>query len=138
MVRGKAQPAPPAALTARRYAGADVFFTTDGQYPERDGIWFKAGADVPVVVRPRAPGAGRVPIFVRNGPLANRVVLSAAGWRQELTLSPGQETSVDWPWAGEARARLMEVRAAEAFRPADIDPASQDLRRLGVWIEFRE
>lgn len=125
------------ALVARRYPGADAFFTTDGQYPERDGIWVKAGAGVPVVVRPHKIEAARVPVFVRNGPLPNTVALEAEGWRETLTLAPGQEVSVDWPWPAGANARLLRVSAATPFRPVDVDPASQDFRRLGVWIEFR-
>lgn len=130
------QPLRDAAILARRYSGADVFFTTDGQYAERDGIWFKAGA-VPVVVRPRRAGASGVAIFLRNGPRPNVVELASGGWREQLSLLPGQEASVEWPWSAGARERVLEVRTAEAFRPADVDPASQDLRRLGVWIEFR-
>ena len=126
-----------AALVARRYAGADAFFTTDGQYPEQDGIWFKAGADVPVVVHARED-IPRLQVFVRNGPVRNLVRLSSGDWSVEVPLAPGEEHGMEWPWPDAERTRVLQVRAAEAFRPLDFAPESRDFRRLGVWVEFRK
>lgn len=123
------------AAVARRYAGADVFFTTDGQYPERGGIWLKAGS-VPLVVRPRDPSRP-LRLFLRNGPLQNQIDVTAGEWRESRVLSPGEETEMQWPLAAGAVASLLRVRTSQEFRPADFDAGSQDLRRLGVWIEFR-
>ena len=139
------------ALVGRRYGDVDVFFTSDAQYPERTGIWVKAGGAVPLVVQSSASGAP-VTLRLRNGPKPNAVQLWSGPWRQALELAPNQEADFEWPWGVSRRtegdqsvagayeqspARVLNVQASTAFRPIDYEPASQDPRRLGVWVEFR-
>jgi hypothetical protein len=124
------------AITGRGYGPVTAFFPTDAQYAERGGIWVKAGGQVPMVLDV-APGTSRLTLFVRNGPLANHVDVSFAGSAESADLAPNQETSFDLRWPTGTRATTLRIRAAEAFRPIDVDPATGDLRRLGVWIELR-
>ena len=133
---GAARPLKDPAIVGRRYGAVTAFFPTDAQYAEAGGVWVKAGGEVPVVLA-AAPDTTRVTLFVRNGPLQNRVEVSLAGTTRSAALTPNQETAFEVPWPAGARALALSLRAAQAFRPIDVDPASGDPRRLGVWIEFR-
>ena len=42
------------------------------------------------------------------------------------------------PVAAGAKAAAIAVRVARWFRPSEMDPKSDDVRRLGAWLEFRE
>lgn len=143
------QPLADRAHAARRYGDVETFFTTDAQYPEPGGVWFKAGGEIPAIVQAPAATTG-VTLLVRNGPLDNHVELRDQEWRQSLDLAAHQEVEIPWPWTppvdrasrgaasvADRIARVLHVRAATAFRPIDFDPSGQDPRRLGVWIEFR-
>jgi hypothetical protein len=74
---------------------------------------------------------------MRNGPVENSVTLESDGWRQTLVLEPGAERIVQVPTDGRRRVVPLNVSATKGFRPADVDPKSEDVRRLGVWIETR-
>jgi hypothetical protein len=69
---------------------------------------------------------------VRNAPVANRVELTAGGWRRTLDLAPGQEVRVEVPPTG--RVTPLAIDAAHGFRPFDADRRNRDFRLLGAWI----
>ena len=63
------------------------------------------------------------------------VALLADGgtWHETLILRPGEERRCDIP-VGDGPGTPLTVHSAQGFRPADLDPKSQDDRVLGVWI----
>jgi hypothetical protein len=54
-----------------------------------------------------------------------------------LDLKAGEERLVKVPSIERARTTPLKVEAANGFRPAEVDPGSEDRRLLGVWIETR-
>ena len=71
---------------------------------------------------------------MRNAPIGNRVVLTSGAWREELALAPNEERYVELPLLPGRGAALLTVASAAGFRPSEVDPASRDVRFLGVWI----
>jgi hypothetical protein len=52
-------------------------------------------------------------------------------------LKPGEERFVGVQPDDRGRVMRLKVTATNGFRPADVDPKSEDVRFLGVWIEVR-
>ena len=132
---------PPAArLTAEyarhavRYGGNTVFFLDDHTYPEPEAFWVGGARRSMVVVQPDG-GPAVVSLFVRNAPVANRVLIEAGGWRDEAELGPGEEHRVEVPLDTVRRATLIRVTTSAGFRPSSADAGSRDDRFLGVWVK---
>ena len=111
-----------------RYGAHDVFFLDEESYPEAPGFWVRPGRSRVVV----GETSGPIGVFVRNAPIANRIELTAGGWRRTLDLAPGEEARVEVPRAG--RATPIVIEAARGVRPFDGDRRNRDFRLLGVWI----
>jgi hypothetical protein len=123
------------ARSAARY-GPDVLYLTDGTaWLESTGAWVGGYSHALFLVAADDPGA--VHLFVRNGPVANRVRLATRGWSQDLDLTPGGERLIDVPTDPRRAGASLEVRSSAGFRPINVDPKSQDDRLLGVWIATR-
>ena len=99
------------------------------------GTWVAGGSSAEFAVTPDAQAPLR--LFVRNGPAENKVTLESAGWQETLILEPGAERIVQIPTDHPRRVIPLKVAATKGFRPADVDPKSDDVRFLGVWIETR-
>jgi hypothetical protein len=112
-------------------------FEQDKSTLEGDGAWMFGEVDAPLAVAVDAP-ATSARLVVRNVPVDNHVKLWAAGWKAEFALGPGEERVVEVPVAVDPatgiRGVLLHVHADRGFRPADVDPASQEQRYLGVWV----
>jgi hypothetical protein len=102
---------------------------------EPPGTWVagESSAEFAVAPDPQSP----IQLFLRNGPVANTVSLESAGWHETFTFAPGAEQLVQIPVDHVHRPVPLTVAASHGFRPADLDPASDDVRFLGVWIETR-
>ena len=123
------------AATAYRYGDLIAYFATDRQFPEPNGAWVRPDGESVVAVQSGEP-RDRVTLYLRNGPVDNEVVLRYAATRETVDLRPGQERSFDVPLEGR-RAAALGLRVSNWFRPSDVDPRSDDQRRLGAWIELR-
>jgi hypothetical protein len=115
-----------------RYGHAVVFLLSGTAWVEPGGIWIGRAASADVVITPDARTPIRV--LVRNGATENQVTLESGTWHQTLVLKPSEEHLCDVP-VGDGPGTPLTVRSAEGFRPADVDPKSEDDRLLGVWIE---
>jgi hypothetical protein len=124
------------AATAERYGGLAAYFVTDRQFPEPGGLWVRPDGESQVVVQPNTPGPA-LAVFLRNGPIDNRVDIVAGGRTDSWPLRPGEERTLELPIPSGQRAVSLRFRVARWFRPSDVDPSSDDVRRLGVWVEFR-
>jgi len=123
------------ARRAARSGPATIFFMAGDAWVEPGGTWVggRSDAEFAIATEPQAP----LHVLVRNGPVDNRVQLSSAAWQVTLDLKAGEERLVKVPSIERARTTPLKVEAANGFRPAEVDPGSEDRRLLGVWIETR-
>ena len=128
-----AQPPPREVLSTARYGGTWIFFHTDNAYPERDGFWTRGGESTEVTL---VADAGRVPgLRLRAGPVATAGRVRSPEWSERFQLA-AQEAVVLAPPATVDRAWRVVFDTTGFFVPAEIDGASTDQRRLGVWVEL--
>lgn len=124
----------PRAVAGARYQDLAVFSFDALPYLEGPGMWLPGG--VPVRLAFAGPaGATVLRVVVRNCPFPNRVTMRAQDHMEVLTLGPGEVRVVEWPVNRANGGAVVEITAERGYRPADVDPASRDLRYLGVWIE---
>ena len=117
------------------YGLATVFLMRGDAWMEPMGTWVAGGSNAEFAIAPDAQST--LELFMRNGPVANRVTLESATWKETLTLEPGAERTLPLPRDRRRLAIPLKVTAATGFRPADFDPKTEDVRFLGVWIETR-
>jgi len=125
------------ALRAARYGRARVFAFDERVYLEPTGFWTRADGSATVVIDSDAPidATGR-PLIVRAGAVATSVELSVGEWSTRLVLAAGQQQEVQLPPLNGARAWALTIRSGAGFRPSEVDPASDDVRRLAAWVEL--
>ena len=126
------------AVRAARYGRARVFFFDEQAYLEPTGFWTRAGGAATVVVdldetaRPEG-----VQLFLRAGAVATSIEASAAAWTRSWNLQAGQEAVVTLPPVDNTSSLALTLRSGAGFRPFAVDPASDDVRHLAVWVEIR-
>jgi hypothetical protein len=118
---------------AVRYEPAAVYFLDDRSFPEPEAFWVGGARRSVVVIQP-VSSRPSVTLVVRNAPVANRVLLESARWRNELQLEPGEERRVAVPIDTARGAALLAVSTTTGFRPSAMDPNSRDDRFLGLWV----
>ncbi|MGE3488397.1 MAG: hypothetical protein AB7N29_00215 [Vicinamibacterales bacterium] len=125
------------ATRAVRYGHARVFAFDERVYLEPGGFWTRADGTAAVVIDTDAAAeeSGR-PLVVRAGAVATSVELSVGEWFTRLSLAAGQQETVQLPPLNGSRAWALTIRSGPGFRPSAIDPASDDVRVLAVWMEL--
>jgi hypothetical protein len=123
------------ARRAARYGLATVFLMGGDAWMEPTGAWVAGGSNAEFAIAPDPQST--LELFMRNGPVANRVTLDSVTWKEILTLEPGAERILRLPTDRRRPATPLRVTSTNGFRPADVDPKSEDVRFLGVWIETR-
>ena len=126
----------PRAPRARRYAGTVVYFLDGDAFAEPDGFWIRGGSTTEVVAQPDGGGAAAT-VLVRNGPVENSLLLSSGTWRDERTLTAGEERDITIPLDTARGATRLRLHSSSGFRPSAVF-RSTDSRYLGVWIQFRD
>jgi hypothetical protein len=124
------------AARAWGYDGGAVFFLDDETYVEPTGLWVKGGREAGLVIT-AAPEISTVRLLVRNGAQDNTVELRTGAASTPMVLAGWEERVVEIPAPQRGSAVLVRVRPVGGFRPADVDPQSEDDRWLGCWIEIR-
>jgi hypothetical protein len=117
-----------------KYGETTLFFLDRSSFAESDAFWVGGGGDSSVVVALATPRS-TVALLLRNAPVENRVVIQSGGWREELTLQPGEERRIDVPIDARRRSSLIRFSVSSGFRPSEVDATSTDHRFLGVWIK---
>ncbi len=118
-----------------RYGPAIVFLIKGDGFMEAAGAWIAGRASATFVVM--REDSARLRLFVRTPPVGNHVLLEGEGWRQELSLNPGEERLIDLPMDPNRRAETLRISASAGARPTEFERGSSDTRFLGCWIEVR-
>lgn len=123
-----------------RYGPLRVMFFDDNAFMEPPGFWTRGSAATALFVDTLDAGSatetasGPAAFRVRAGPVPAHVAVSTGEWRQVLDLQAGETTLVELP-SGHPRGWPVQIETSTGFRPAEHDPASKDVRNLGVWVE---
>jgi hypothetical protein len=99
-------------------------------------LWVRADRHAEFVIQPPSD-ATSIMLALRNAPLANVVTITSGDDRRALELDPDQRMVIPLATRAPGAPAFVELRARTGFRPAEVDPASDDMRLLGCWIEFR-
>ncbi len=134
-----AEPGAPCATHALRAIGTGgltLFVTSGRAWTESGGLWTAGGSEVGLV----AATDDELPIRLRlrQGAAGGDVAIRAGGWSDRRTLEAGQAWDVEIPRRARGRSMAFTVSTTSSFQPAAHDPASRDLRVLGVWIEMSQ
>ena len=126
---------PGRAVAGARYPTATAFSLDDRSFVEPGGIWVRPGAPAAFVAVPHQ--AGRLlRLQLAGGQIANTCTIVAGNWRSDVSLAAGASQVVLVPVPPRAPVVAFSVAARTYFRPADVDPQSQDTRALGCRLEF--
>jgi hypothetical protein len=116
---------------APRPAGLLVYLDRHA-FPERGQFWTEGAAATRVLVAPA--GAQRLALSVHCGPAGGALTLTVAGHRMDWTLAANETRTFDTPIDGQTSLVPVEIATPVRFRPADVDPSSQDRRWLGCHV----
>ena len=129
------RPRVPQVLAASRHGDTIVLFHDDWTVPEPEGFWVLGRRPTQITLAP-ATGTAPPSVQLRADRVANHVVVRAPGWIRELDLLPGEPQPIELPPPLRGVVSLT-IEAGNGFVPAEVVPASSDLRLLGVWVEVR-
>ena len=121
-------------LAAATYAGVMCYFHEEQMYPEPGGFW-TVGRQAAVTVATPAGRTAPVVLRIHSGGQANTATISTFGWQRQLALVPGQAAEVELPIVAGGVIPLT-IATDSNFSPRAIDPASNDTRLLGIWVEI--
>ena len=111
---------------------AVIAYVDDTTYPENGVFWTRGTERGTVVLFGSGAPAARVTVHV--GPLETDVALGVVGERRDLHLTPNETRDVVVRLAQGQSRFVVTARASRAFRPAEVDRSSDDLRSLGCQI----
>jgi hypothetical protein len=117
--------------------GSYIVYTDDRAYPEGGVFWTRGTEAATILVAPA--NASRIVLTLHLGPQAGEVRVSVAGQEHVAAVEADGIASFETPVPEGLRLVPITVQAPGMFRPADVDPASTDRRRLGcqVRVELR-
>lgn len=126
------------AVRATRYGRARVFFFDEQAFLEPNGFWTRAEGTASLVIDVDQPArAERLQLSLRAGAVPTTIALVVGEWTRNISLSAGQQEIVTLPLANASDAWAVTLRSGAGFRPSAVDPASDDVRHLAVWVEIR-
>jgi hypothetical protein len=136
VVDAGARPIVPVVMSAAQYGGVSLFFHDERMYPEPDGFWTVGRRTSGITVA--TPPGRTEPVVLRmhSGARANTATFSTFGWSHEVPLVPGEAVELELPTMTGGVVPLT-ISVADGFSPRELDPASNDARFLGIWIEVR-
>jgi hypothetical protein len=117
--------------------GGMLVYTDQSAYPEGGVFWTRDTEAATVLVAPA--GASRLALTLHLGPLAGDVRVVVAGAEHIVAVPAGGVAVLETDVAPGAGLVPVIVQSPTTFRPAEVDPASDDQRRLGcqVRVELR-
>ena len=136
VVDAGARPIVPTVVAASNYGDVSVFFHDERMYPEPSGFWM-LGRRTSQITLAIPPGrSGPVVLRIHSGGKPNHVTFSTFDWQREYSLVPQQIQEVELPQVTGSVIPII-VRVDGGFYPKDLDPASNDPRFLGIWVEVK-
>lgn len=121
----------PDVVQSRLYGDTPVFFFDERVAPEPSGFWTRGDSQsrLAVALAPDRPTALRL----RAGPAPATVTTIVDGRAERVSLAP--RATRDVTLRSRHTVATVDLVTAGGFVPAQIDPAVQDRRHLGVWVE---
>jgi hypothetical protein len=119
------------------HPGAYIVYADANTFPEGGIFWTRDTHQGDVFVAPA--GATTLVLTLDPGPIGRRVSLQVGGQHLEVDLGGDEARRVEVPVPAGMPLVPVSVQASGTFRPADVDPRSDDVRWLGcqVRIELR-
>jgi hypothetical protein len=124
------------ARDAARYGSSVVYALDDRIWLEPGGFWVSGERQPDVIVATDQP-VGALQLEALNGPIVNRLRISAGAWSSDHRLAPDERWPIRVPAVGPRQAFVVNFDVERGFRAVDVDPQSRDHRYLGCWIAVR-
>jgi hypothetical protein len=106
---------------------------SDGStYPENGVFWTRDTEKGTVVIA--TAGASTLRLVLHVGPTGGPVALDISGRTLNLDLKPDETRELTFPIPSGTKRLTVSVKAGQSFRPSDVDPRSDDQRRLGCQV----
>jgi hypothetical protein len=107
-------------------------YLDDRTYPEGGVFWTRDTEEGAVAIA--TAGASTLKLILHVGPSGGPVSVEAGGRRFDVPLGADETRAVAVPLPAGAGKVAVSVKASRSFRPADVDPKSDDRRRLGCQV----
>jgi hypothetical protein len=107
-------------------------YLDDRTYPEGGVFWTRDTREGAVVIA--TAGASSLNLILHVGPTGGPVSIEAGGRRLDVSLGPDETREVTVPLPVGVGKITVSVKASRAFRPAEVDPKSDDGRLLGCQV----
>jgi hypothetical protein len=120
---------------AARYGSTMLFLLNGSAFVESGGTWVAGRQSAEFAVVPES--GPTVHLLLRNFAVDNTVTIDAGGSRQELSMKPREERTLDLPVDRGRQGIVVRVISAAGAKPSDLEPGNLDQRMLGCWIEGR-
>ncbi len=109
-----------------------LIYTDQSAYPEGGVFWTRGTEESEVVVA--TGGAERLMLTLSLGPMSGDVRITVDGQEQRVAVPAGELREVSVPLGSALRLVPVRIQAPTMFRPAEVDTASTDMRRLGCQV----
>jgi hypothetical protein len=120
---------------AARYGPALAFLLKGSAFLEPGGAWVAGRKFATFAIVPDSGAA--VHLFLRNFAVDNTVTVDADGSRQQLSLKPREERTMDLSLPPGRSGVVVRITSAAGAKPSDLEPGNLDQRVLGCWVETR-
>jgi hypothetical protein len=112
--------------------GAYIVYVDAHAYPEGGVFWTRATELATVLVAPG--GASRILLTLHLGPESGDVKVSLAGKETTVRVEADHTAEVQLAVPDGLRLVPITVESTTSFRPAEVNPASDDTRPLGCQV----
>jgi hypothetical protein len=113
-------------------ASAYIAYLDDNAYPEGGTFWTRADARGTVLIAPA--GASNIRLTLHVGPIQGTVRIAAADRPFNVEMAPNETRPLSIPVAPGSGLVPLSVQAPGWFRPAEVEPHSNDVRQLGCQV----
>jgi hypothetical protein len=107
-------------------------YADDHTYPENGVFWTRDTQQGSIVVV--TAGASTLRLVLHVGPTGGPIAIEVGGQSSEVEMRPDETRELSFPLTPGTRRVAVSVKSARSFRPADVDPRSDDRRLLGCQV----